>query len=116
MRLEEYFERLAPNDIRIKDTRVGIETVLYDHIHRNRSPEEIAEAYPSLTLEQVYAAITYYLHNKGSMDAYLAAWLEHGERMRAAQANTSTPVMLRLRRLGSEREATRQEAIRAGSP
>ncbi len=63
--LEEYFTFLAPDDIRLKGTRIGVETILYDHIHRGRTPEEIAQAYQSVTLEQVYATILYYLHNKG---------------------------------------------------
>jgi hypothetical protein len=28
MQLEDYFDFLAPNDIRVKGTRVGIETIL----------------------------------------------------------------------------------------
>ncbi len=86
MHLEEYFEFLAPDDIRIKGTRVGIETVLYDHIHRSRTPAQIVASYPSLNLEQVYAAILYYLHNREMVEAYLSAWLEFGHRMRLEQA------------------------------
>ncbi len=41
MQLEDYFDFLAPNDIRIKGTRVGIESILYEYIHRQLSPEEI---------------------------------------------------------------------------
>jgi uncharacterized protein (DUF433 family) len=48
MQLEDYFDFLAPNDIRLKGTRVGIETILYDFIHRNRTPQTIAQTYPSL--------------------------------------------------------------------
>ena len=51
MQLEEYFDFFAKDDIRIKGTRIGIETVLYDFIHRSRSPEEIVNTYPSLKLE-----------------------------------------------------------------
>lgn len=87
MMLEDYFDFFAPDDIRIKGTRVGIETVLYDHIHRARTPEQIVASYPSLTLEQVYATILYYLHNRAAVEAYLADWLEFGRRMRAEQAN-----------------------------
>ena len=53
MQLEDYFDFLRPDDIRVKGTRVGIETILYDFIHRSRTPEEIAQSYPSVTLEQV---------------------------------------------------------------
>jgi hypothetical protein len=41
-------------------------------------PEAIVrDVYPSLTLEEVYATITYYLHNKAEVDAYL----ERGEKI-----------------------------------
>src|SRR5581483_5102830 len=42
MQLEDYFDFQAPDDIRIKGHRIGIETVLYDYIHRHKTPEEIA--------------------------------------------------------------------------
>lgn len=64
MILEDYFDFLAPDDIRLKGTRVGIETVLYDFICRARTPEEIVRSYPSLTLEQVYATILHSLHER----------------------------------------------------
>ena len=99
MQLEDYFDFLAPNDIRIKGTRVGIETVLYDYIHRGMTPEEIDARYWSITLEQVYATILYYLHNKEEVGQYLADWIEHGERMREEQEKNPDPVILRLRAL-----------------
>lgn len=58
MQLEDYFDFQRLDDIRLKGTRIGIETILYDFIHRSRTPETIATTYPSLTLEQVYATIT----------------------------------------------------------
>ncbi len=64
MQLEDYFNFLAPDDIRIKGSRIGIETILYEYIYRSRTPEEIAQTYTSLSLEQVYATILYYLHNQ----------------------------------------------------
>ncbi len=70
MQLENYFEFLSEDDIRIRGTRVGIETVLEDY-HEGSSPEEIAARYRSLTLEQVYATITYYWRNQRQIDGYL---------------------------------------------
>src|SRR5437867_5641762 len=96
MQLEDYFVVLAENDIRLKGTRVGIETILYDYIHRLRSPEEIANTYPSLTLEQVYATILYYLHNKDEVSKYLADWMEWGREMRRQQADNPSPARQRL--------------------
>jgi uncharacterized protein (DUF433 family) len=82
MKLEDYFDFLAPNDIRIKAHRIGIETILYEYIHRDRTAEEIAKDFDSLTLEQVYATILYYLHNKDAVGKYLADWLEYGRQAR----------------------------------
>lgn len=110
MQLENYFNFLAPNDIRIRGTRVGIETVLYEYIHQSQSPEAIARRYPALTLEQVYATITYYLHNRAEIEAYLADWLAHGERMRAEQERNPTPAMLKLRQMRDQRIMTFQTA------
>ena len=113
MQLEEYFDFLSADDIRIKGTRIGIETVLYDFIHRSNSPETIADRYPSLTREQVYATVTYYLHNQEEVGAYLTRWLERGQKMRAEQARNPTPTMLRLRKLRQERAAERVLANRS---
>ena len=110
MQLEEYFDFIAPDDIRIKGTRVGIETVLYDFIHRSRSPEDIAASYPSLTLDQVYATILYYLRNREQVNAYLEDWLEWGRRMREEQERNPRPVVIRLRALKAEREKAKVAA------
>ncbi len=110
MQLEEYFDFFAKDDIRIKGTRIGIETVLYDFIHRSRSPEEIATTYPSLNLEQVYATILYYLHNKEAVSKYLADWMEWGREMRRQQATNPSPEMQRLRKIKAERLAQKGTA------
>ncbi|MDY7014046.1 MAG: DUF433 domain-containing protein, partial [Cyanobacteriota bacterium] len=85
MQLKDYFDVQRPDDIRLKGTRVGIETVLYDFLQKARSPEEIAQTYPSITLEQVYATILYYLQNREKIDEYMINWLAHGYKMRAEQ-------------------------------
>ena len=107
MQLEEYFDFLGPDDIRIKGTRVGIETVLYDFIHRRRSAEEIAASYPSVSLEQVYATILYYMRNRKRVERYLEAWLEWGKRMRAEQDRNPPPVVVRLRAAKAEKAEAR---------
>ena len=97
---------VAPDDIRIRGTRVGIETVLSDAIHRARTPEQIVVSYPSLSLEQVYATLTYYLHHKARIDRYLTAWVEWGQHARVEQA--ADPVvrerLARMRRLRESRQ------------
>jgi len=76
--MESYFDFLGPDDIRIKGTRVGIETVLDDYLG-GASPEEIAARYRTLTLEQTYATITYYLYKQEEIDKYLERWRAYTE-------------------------------------
>ncbi len=108
MQLEDYFDFQRPDDIRLKGTRVGIETILYDFIHRARTPEEISQSYPSLTLEQVYATILYYLHNKEAVSAYIADWLEWSHRMQEEQRRNPPPVVIKLRKMIAERDAIKK--------
>jgi uncharacterized protein (DUF433 family) len=108
MQLEDYFDFQRPDDIRVKGTRVGIETILYDFIHRSRTPEEIAQSYPSVTLEQVYATILYYLHNQEAVSAYITDWLEWSHQQRKAQELNPHPAAARLRKLKAEREAIKK--------
>ncbi len=104
MQLEDYFDFLAPDDIRIKDHRIGIESVLYEYIHRDQTPEAIAERFPTLSLEQIYATILYYLRNREKIDAYLTDWLEYGRQTREEQDRNPPPVVVRLRALKTERQ------------
>jgi uncharacterized protein (DUF433 family) len=107
MQLEDYFDFLSPNDIRIKGHRIGIESVLYEYIHRSRTPEQIAERFPTLTLDEIYATILYYLRNKEAVSAYIADWLEYGEQARRAQEQDPSFQRLRekLRKVRAERLA-----------
>lgn len=102
MQLEDYFEFIAPDDIRIKGHRVGIDDVLQYYLD-GYSPEEIAANLPSLTLEEIHATITYYLHNRPQINAYLsrlAAWRE--ARYQEWAANPS-PLVERLRAVRTQK-------------
>jgi uncharacterized protein (DUF433 family) len=106
--LEDYFSFLRPDDIRLKGTRIGIETILYEYLFRARTPEEIANIYTSLTLEQVYATILYYLHNKEAVGKYITEWLEWGEKMQEEQRRNPRPVYEKIRKLRAARDAMRK--------
>jgi hypothetical protein len=73
-----------------------------EYIYRTRTPEEIANIYTSLTLEQVYATILYYLHNKEAVSKYIADWLEWSRQQRKTQAANPHPAVERLRKLKAE--------------
>lgn len=103
MQLEDYFEVLAPTDIRVKGTRVGLETILFDYLELGLEAEQIAARYRTLTLEQVYATLTYYWHNQPQVDAYLRAFKTEVASQRQAQIDHPTPVVQRLRELAQKR-------------
>lgn len=105
MELENYFDFLNADDIRIKGTRVGIETVLDDYLN-GASPEEIAARYRTLTLEQVYATITYYLCNQEELDEYLERWRAYTEAAWQEQQRNPPEFVRELReRIQRQREA-----------
>ncbi|NJN65365.1 MAG: DUF433 domain-containing protein [Chloroflexaceae bacterium] len=109
--LQDYFDFLAPDDIRIKGTRIGIESILYHYIHRGESPEEIATRFHTVSLEQVYATILYYFRNRQQVDDYLADWLEFARQSREAQRQNPPPVVQRLRQLKAAQQSSASEAL-----
>lgn len=109
--ISDYFNFLNQGDIRLKDSRIGIETILYEYIDCGHSPEEIVQTYTSLTLEQVYATILYYLQNQETISQYMKNWLEHGHRMREEQRLNPPPVSEKLRQLRAERKVINESQI-----
>ena len=105
MQLEDYFNFLTPNDVRLKNSRIGIETILYEYIYRARTPEEIEQIYPTLTLEQIYATILYYLHEKDQLSQYLADWLEHCQKGEQEQDLNPPAFVEKMRKLRAEKVA-----------
>ncbi len=103
--LEENFAFLADNDIRVKGTRVGIETILYEYIHNSKPPEVIADHYYySLTVEQVYATILYYLQDQEKVGTYFDDYLKYCQTAREEYEKNPPPGAVRLRELIAEKE------------
>ena len=60
-----------------------------------------AFCFPTLSLEQVYGAITFYLANRTELDAHLQTWAAEGETWRQMQetsASAFTQKMAQARR------------------
>src|SRR5499427_9399609 len=66
---DQYVEKLE-KVFRIKGTRVALDSVIYPFLE-GRSPEAIQDAFPALSLSQVYGAIAYYLDHQTELDQYL---------------------------------------------
>ena len=103
MQLEDYFEFLDPDDIRIKGHRIGIDDVLTYYL-QGYSPEQSLEELPSLNLEKIYATLTYYLHNRAEMDAYMLRLSKRREQHYQEGLANPSPLALRLRALKAQRE------------
>lgn len=56
--------------IRVAGTRVTLDTVI-DTFLTGASPEEIAQDFPVLRLDDLYAVLTYYLRHRDEVDTYL---------------------------------------------
>ena len=103
MQLEDYFDFLSPDDIRIKGHRIGIDNVL-DYYLNGYSPEEIATHFPGLSLEKIYATLTYYHHKRVEIDAYLVRLKRWRERRYQEWAANPSPLIQRLRAIKAQRE------------
>ena len=66
---QEYIERRDGGYYFI-GSRVSLDSVVYQFL-QGESPEAIVQAFPSLSLEQVYGGITFYLAHRADIDAYL---------------------------------------------
>jgi uncharacterized protein (DUF433 family) len=109
MQLEDYFDFVGSDasdpsssqSIRIKGHRIGIEHVLA-YYHEGYTPDEIVAEFPGLGLEKVYAAITYYLHNRPAVDIYLNHLKGRSERAYNRWVTQSSAVVQRLRESQSD--------------
>jgi uncharacterized protein (DUF433 family) len=111
MELERYLDFVAEDIIRIKGTRVGIETVIWDY-RLGATPEEIVIRYPTLSLQQVYATITYYLENRSTLDAYLERVRRRREKDWQEQQRQPSDFVQSLReRLDRQKAVLREEGV-----
>ncbi|HAG82651.1 MAG TPA: hypothetical protein DCL61_16185, partial [Cyanobacteria bacterium UBA12227] len=93
-----------PDDIRIKGHRIGIDDVIKYYL-QGYSPEQMLEELPTLNMEKIYATLTYYLHNRAEIDAYmlrLERWRE--ARYQEWLAKEPSDVVKRVRALKAQRE------------
>ena len=67
----------------VAGSRVSLDSIVYAFLG-GETAEAIAQAFPVLTLEQVYGALTFYLAHRQEVDAYLSAQREDFESKRAA--------------------------------
>jgi uncharacterized protein (DUF433 family) len=67
----------------VTDTRVSLDSIVYGFLS-GQSAESLAQAFPVVTLEQVYGAIAFYLGHRDELDRYLDARRQDFEATREA--------------------------------
>ena len=107
MELENYFDFVQEDVIRIKGNRIDIEIVLEDYLE-GASPEEILLRYPTLNLEKIHATILYYLAKTEEVKAYLERGRQLDKEAEQEQLRNPSPFVVELR----ERLAKASEKLR----
>jgi uncharacterized protein (DUF433 family) len=93
---QEYAER-RNGGYYVIGSRVSLESVIYPFLD-GASPETIVDEFPTLSLEQVYGAITFYLANRAEIDVYLTDTEKQWEEARKNQSPIPPALRERLER------------------
>lgn len=88
--------------VRVSGSRVTLDAVV-DSFDAGATPEEIAQQYPSLALEDVYTVVTYYLRRREQVDEYLDTRRAAAVQIRSENEARQQPDGLRQRLLARRR-------------
>jgi|HubBroStandDraft_5_1064220.scaffolds.fasta_scaffold418988_2 uncharacterized protein (DUF433 family) len=75
----------------VRGTRISLDSVVYSYL-RGETPEQTVDDFSSLTLDQVKAAVAYYLANREAVDKYLAEQRAEFDR-EAEEAQRKNPAL-----------------------
>lgn len=98
--MREYIEK-RDGGYYLVGSRVSLESVIFEFLD-GASPETIVDNYPTLSLEQVYGAITFYLANRSELNGYLAETEKMWEEARKNQPPLPSGLRDRLERARRE--------------
>jgi uncharacterized protein (DUF433 family) len=79
----------------VRDSRVSLTSIVHA-FWRGETPEAIVQAFPSLSLEQVYGAIAWYLARRKRVDREIRQTDESWTGHRSAAAETNRRLRARL--------------------
>jgi len=99
---------------RVAGTRVSLDSVVLA-FQDGQSAEEIQRNFPTLTLEQVYGTITYYLGHRQAVDEYLVQQRTAWEQARAKNDQRPSAAIARLRQMRAEKAGHARGAAHASS-
>ncbi|MBK9124020.1 MAG: DUF433 domain-containing protein [Chloroflexi bacterium] len=67
--------------MRVSGTRVLLDLIVHAY-HQGETPEHIVQMYTTLSLDQVYLAIGYYLRHREAVDEYIKRMETEAEQLR----------------------------------
>jgi uncharacterized protein (DUF433 family) len=100
MERSEYVEQRNGGSY-VAGTRVSLDSIVYS-FRADDSPETIRQNFASLTLEQVYGAIAYYLAHEQEVDANILAGEEALNRSVPPLSESRSELFARLERARNE--------------
>lgn len=90
-----YVERNTQGTLVVAGSRVTVGSVVRA-FWTGETPETVCQAYPALSLEQVYGAIAYYLAHRPEVDAEIATYDTEVTRLREAARMRNADLRSRL--------------------
>ena len=91
---------------RVGGTRVALDSIVYAFLE-GHTAESIQQSFPSLTLEQVYGAITYYLAHRAGIDTYLQEQAAAFETLKETLRRSNPRMAQRIAEIKHQRQTTR---------
>jgi uncharacterized protein (DUF433 family) len=65
----------------IAGSRVSLDSIVYAFL-RGESPDDIAESFPAINLEEVFGGLAFYLANRAQVDEYLRKGKAESQKLR----------------------------------
>ncbi len=96
-------ERLEDGTIRIRGTRVPMDTVIYS-FRQGFTAEEIAQQFPSLELVDIYGVIGFYLRHQPDVERYIEEREAQAAAIRQSNEKRFPPNGIRERLLARRNE------------
>ena len=79
----------------VSGSRIGLDSIVHA-FGEGASPESILQSFPSLSLEQIYGTIAFYLANRKEVEAYLDQTNDLWKSARKNQPRSSAELQKRL--------------------
>jgi uncharacterized protein (DUF433 family) len=96
MTLPDFLTGDADGDIYLKGHRIGLQDVVHFY-NEGYSPEQLLEAFPTLSLALIHKIVAFYLENRAEVDAYVSQHEAEMERQRAGAVRGPDAAELRRR-------------------